>query len=127
MSPGSCSVCEATLRGRQRRFCSRRCKNADTNVRHQNYGSQQARGLRRKLDLIAACGGRCIQCGYDRNSAALVWHHRNPEEKSFELDLRALSNRSLPAIRDELVKCDLVCANCHAELHFPHLDCGGRV
>src|SRR5690554_6294020 len=117
----SCVTCGAGLRGRQRRFCSRACKNSDTNNRHQNYASQQARGLRRKLELIDEAGGRCTRCGYRRNAAALTWHHLEPSDKRFNLDVRALSNRCETDIRTELAKCVLLCANCHAEEHFPLL------
>jgi predicted Zn-ribbon and HTH transcriptional regulator len=122
-SKSCCRVCGAALLGRQRLFFSRRCKNTDTNTRHQNYAAQQARGLRRKLTLLAEAGARCRACGYDRNLAALVWHHRDPRIKSFSLDLRALSNRSEEELRVEAAKCDVLCANCHAETHFPQ--CGG--
>ena len=116
-----CAVCSEPLAGRQSRFCSRDCKNRDTNNRNQNYKAQQTRGLSRKREMLACAGSACVRCGYSRNLAALTWHHRVPAEKSFQLDLRNLSNRSQAAIRAELVKCDLLCANCHAETHFPHL------
>jgi hypothetical protein len=118
-STPNCRVCGNSLNGRQRQFCSRRCKNADTNTRHQNYAAQQARGVRRKLALLDEVGARCCVCAYDRNLAALVWHHREPRNKSFSLDLRALSNRSEEELRVEAAKCDVMCANCHAETHFP--------
>ncbi len=120
-----CITCGRCLQGRQRRFCSRACKNANTNVRHQNYASQQERGLRRKIQLIAGAGGRCTRCGYHRNIAALTWHHINPASKRFNLDIRNLSNRSETDIRIELAKCILLCANCHAEEHFPFLGTSG--
>jgi hypothetical protein len=116
-----CSICARQLTGRQRRFCSRHCKNADTNNRHQNYLAQSARGLARKLAYIQASGGKCTLCGYSRNVAALAWHHRDPASKSFELDLRNLSNRSEASLERELEKCDLICCNCHAEVHYPRL------
>lgn len=115
----SCAICGKTLKGRQRRYCSRKCKNSDTNNRHQNYVSQQARGLRRKLALVAERGGRCERCGYRKNYAALAWHHLDPSQKSFELDLRAMSNRSDKVLVAEAAKCRLLCANCHAETHHP--------
>ena len=118
---GKCVTCQADLAGRQRRFCSLPCKNADTNNRHQNYVKQQERGLRRKLLLIQQAGGCCTQCGYLRNAAALTWHHLDPEAKSFQLDMRSLSNRCEREIMCELAKCVLLCANCHAETHAPHL------
>jgi hypothetical protein len=59
-----------------------------------------------------------------RNLAALTWHHRDPRGKGFELDVRAFSNRTPETIELESAKCDLLCANCHAEVHFPQLDQG---
>ena len=118
----TCQVCLTPLVGRQRRFCSRLCKNADTNNRHQNYPSQGARGLRRKVALVMAVGGKCVRCGYHKNLAALSWHHRDPKQKSFELDLRNLSNRAQSSILSEVAKCELLCTNCHAETHFPQCD-----
>ena len=115
----SCVICQGSLAGRQRRFCSRACKNRDTNVRHQNYAAQQLRGAERKLQLMRERGLRCALCGYGRNCAALTWHHREPAAKRFDLDLRAFSNRSLEELRMEVTKCDLLCANCHAEVHHP--------
>ncbi|HOU66130.1 MAG TPA: hypothetical protein PK861_08845 [Thermomonas sp.] len=122
MKSESCAVCTKPLLGRQRRFCSRSCKNRDTNHRHQSYSSQQTRGLARKIELIVACGGKCNRCGYARNLAALTWHHLDPALKGFNLDVRSLSNRNRDAIDDEIRKCILLCANCHAEIHFPDLD-----
>lgn len=79
------------------------------------------RGLRRKQELLEKAGGRCTICGYDRNLAALTWHHLNPTLKRFSLDLRSLSNRSAAEVEAEVSKCVVLCANCHAETHFPNL------
>ena len=114
-----CLVCEAVLRGRQRVFCSPRCKNSDTNNRHQNYEAQQARGRRRRELLISRKGGRCERCGYSRNGAALAFHHVNPSTKSFPLDIRKCSNSSWAALLAEAEKRTLLCLNCHAETHHP--------
>ena len=114
-----CLVCEAELTGRQTKFCSRRCKNAFTNNKHQNYVSQQHRGNLRRQLLIQQKGGRCEQCGYSSNRAALAFHHLNPAAKSFPLDLRNCSNTSWEALVAEASKCLLLCLNCHAEIHNP--------
>jgi hypothetical protein len=119
MPTPSCHVCASALTGRQRRYCSRHCKNADTNNRHQSYVAQVARGLARKKELLGQFGGKCTRCGYSRNSAALVWHHIDGSHKAFELDIRSLSNRSAAAVAAEAAKCILLCANCHAEVHWP--------
>ncbi|MEN8171226.1 MAG: hypothetical protein ABFS08_13470 [Pseudomonadota bacterium] len=116
-----CLSCGQELVGRQRKYCSRRCKNNYINQSHQSYQAQQRRGRERKIMLIELNGGRCDACGYDRNYSALEFHHAKPEEKVFQLDLRSLSNRKWESILDEAEKCRLLCSNCHAELHNP--DC----
>ena len=87
-----------------------------------DYLKQKERALTRKLELIKAKGGKCEICGYDKNIAALDFHHLNPEEKSFELDARHLSNTSNDKLLEESKKCILVCSNCHREIHNEHLD-----
>ena len=66
-----CQVCETLLTGRQRNFCSIKCKQKTINFKHQNYTAQQARGLERKKQLIEIAGGECCDCGYKRNISAL--------------------------------------------------------
>jgi hypothetical protein len=116
-----CVTCRKPLRGRQSKFCSRQCKNDDTNNRLQSYSAQQRRGRERKIDLISLKGAKCSGCGYQQNFSALEFHHVCPADKSFTLDLRSLSNRRWQAILSEADKCVLVCSNCHKEIHNP--DC----
>ena len=85
------------------------------------YIKQQERALKRKMDLITYKGGKCEICGYDKNIAALDFHHINPDDKSFQLDARHLSNTNIEKIKEEVDKCILVCANCHREIHNPNL------
>lgn len=66
-------------------------------------------------------GGACEICGYCKNIAALEFHHKNPEEKEFNVDMRKFSNMTLEKLEAELEKCILVCANCHRELHNENL------
>lgn len=92
-----------------------------TNYHHQSYLAQQRRGRATKMQLIEMMGGRCSNCGYATNHAALEFHHVDPTRKEFPLDLRSLSNRAWPQIESEARKCLLLCSNCHAESHNP--DC----
>ena len=115
----SCIVCGNRLTGRQKRFCSVACKHRTTNNKHQNYAAQQRRGYERRAELIKLKGGRCEICGYDRNQAALSFHHLEPASKSFQIDLRKCSNSSWDMLLIEAEKCRLLCLNCHAELHNP--------
>ena len=82
-----------------------------------SYPKQKQRGLLRKLQLINEFGGKCQKCGYDKNIAALEFHHINSDEKEFQLDMRHLSNTSITKLKEEVSKCELLCANCHRELH----------
>jgi hypothetical protein len=86
------------------------------------YEKQQERAWSRKLELIKMMGGKCSICGYDKNIAALEFHHRNPEEKKFQLDSRHLSNTSMKRILEEADKCIILCSNCHKEAHYPNQD-----
>jgi hypothetical protein len=114
-----CVECDKKLQGRQTRFCSRECKNKSGNVAYQSYLAQQRRGRLRKIKLVKMYRGGCEKCAYSKNYAALEFHHLDPETKSFQLDLRSLSNRKWRAITEEAKKCILLCSNCHAELHNP--------
>ena len=111
----TCAICNKPLSGKQKLYCSISCKNKD----HQSYEAQQARGLRRKKLIVRNLGGCCSMCGYNKNLSALTFHHKYPKKKSFKLDMRSLSNRKESRIKLELVKCILVCHNCHSELHNP--------
>jgi transposase-like protein len=64
--------------------------------------------------LIDEAGGRCLLYGYDRNPAALQFHHVDRATKEFTL--RNGDTRSLERMRAEAAKCVLLCANCHAEV-----------
>ena len=114
-----CVKCGKQLRGRQRKFCSRECKNKVGNLAYQSYLAQQRRGRFRKLELVRRFRGSCKNCGYSKNYAALEFHHVDSGIKSFQLDLRSLSNRRWSVIVEEAKKCILLCSNCHAELHNP--------
>lgn len=103
-------------------YCSRQCAAKITNNKHQNYLSQQDRSKQRKKALVEMKGGCCMMCGYNKNYAALCFHHRDPNEKEFRLDARSLSNRNWDAILAEAEKCDLLCHNCHNEHHHPGED-----
>ena len=83
------------------------------------YGYQQQRGLKRRAQILKEAGNRCMSCGYNKNSAALTFHHRDNQTKRFALDTRSCSNRSMEKLKIEVAKCDILCHNCHMELHYP--------
>jgi hypothetical protein len=116
-----CEVCQTLLTGNQRNYCSVKCRMKTTNFKHQVYTCQQARGLERKKQLIKIAGGQCCDCGYKKNISALEFHHLNPKEKSFGIDLRKCSCAKWESLVEEVKKCVLICANCHRERHNPDL------
>lgn len=83
------------------------------------YSTQKERGLSKKIEAVLAKGGKCEVCGYDKNLSALEFHHTNPKDKKFQVDLRVFSNLSLDRLNEEINKCMLLCANCHREVHNP--------
>lgn len=78
-----------------------------------NQTKERQQALKRKA--VEYLGGKCIQCGYSKYIGALQFHHRNPDEKEFTIAHCKLY--SFDKIKSELDKCDLLCANCHAEIH----------
>lgn len=82
------------------------------------YTTQKQRWVDRKLKAIALFGSKCNICGYDKNYAALDFHHLDQSTKEFDWSQLKLSKWE--NIVKELKKCTLLCRNCHAELHFPH-------
>ena len=59
----------------------------------------------------------CADCGED-HPACLQFHHKNKEEKSFNVADVAGSASSIKALIREINKCDVLCTNCHAKRHW---------
>ena len=70
--------------------------------------------------LVEYKGGKCEKCGYNKCEGVLQFHHRNPQEKDFTLSQVNLNDTdfSIDKIKQEVDKCDLLCANCHFEEHY---------
>lgn len=104
--------------------CSNACKQKyyyQKQSEENTYHYQYKRAIERKLYLVNLRGGKCQRCPYDKNISALEFHHINPKEKKFQLDLRTIGNKSFDLILKEFEKCELLCANCHREYHHPEL------
>ena len=59
----------------------------------------------------------CKLCGYNNHPVALHFHHREEENKLFEISQWHSRVHALDTLFTEIDKCDVVCANCHAEIH----------
>lgn len=68
-----------------------------------------------KLKAVEYKGGKCKYCGYDKCLSSLHFHHKDPKEKDF--GIAQFKKLDYDKLKKELDKCDLVCANCHGEIH----------
>ena len=58
----------------------------------------------------------CTICGYNKCSDALHFHHVIKEEKQREVSQMRMY--SIKTLKEEIRKCVIYCANCHAEHHY---------
>ena len=65
-------------------------------------------------------GLSCVRCG-ESHPATLQFHHRNQQEKEFEISLYTALGFSKARLLAEIEKCDVICANCHAKEHWSHI------
>lgn len=89
--------------------------------REKRYEYKRQYILKRKMDLINMLGGKCENCGMiadEHNLAVFDFHHRNPDEKSFNLGQNTIGNKSFDEVVEEAKKCAVLCSNCHRLLHF---------
>jgi 5-methylcytosine-specific restriction endonuclease McrA len=69
-----------------------------------------------KSSAVEYKGGKCQLCGYNKSHAALEFHHRDPKEKDFGI-AKQWYRKLDDILKRELDKCDLLCSNCHREVH----------
>jgi hypothetical protein len=84
--------------------------------------SEQDKANRRRnhkksiIELKMSRGGKCQICQYNKCLAALHFHHLNPKTKEGQI-ANLFYSHSKETAEKEASKCQLICANCHAELH----------
>tara|TARA_R110002074_G_scaffold400448_1_gene595930 strand:+ start:222 stop:494 length:273 start_codon:yes stop_codon:yes gene_type:complete len=69
-----------------------------------------------KQKCVEYKGGKCERCGYDKYLGVLEFHHKDPNEKDFNISKVRLTTFN-EDIKKELDKCSCLCANCHREEH----------
>jgi 5-methylcytosine-specific restriction endonuclease McrA len=68
-----------------------------------------------KAKAVEHKGGECTRCGYSKSLTALQFHHTDPSTKEFRVG--SGNTVAWDKLVVELEKCELLCANCHAEVH----------
>ena len=69
-----------------------------------------------RAKLLASFGNTCQQCGYTKCLTALHFHHIDSSEKKTWFHSYYRSLREVEAHPERF---QLLCANCHTELHHP--------
>jgi hypothetical protein len=82
--------------------------------------SRQQKGYNRKKKLINEFDGKCEVCGYSKCLSALTFHHKSSKNKNFQISGTHLIDKPYKEIKKEAKKCQLLCFNCHMEVH--HLE-----
>lgn len=72
-------------------------------------------GWAKKIKAINSLGGCCQDCGKS-NIFILCFHHHNKSLKT--INLSQLRNIAWSKWKKEILKCDLLCCNCHYSKHF---------
>ena len=58
---------------------------------------------------------KCQKCGETR-WYILTFHHKNPDKKDFNIS-SSYRITNIKKIKKEIEKCEILCQNCHVELH----------
>jgi hypothetical protein len=95
------------------------CKSCHKKYQEKNFESHRIRNKnyhkKCKKRAIEYLGGQCQCCGFKKAMSVLQFHHRDPAEK--EGDFKKIRGMSPEKRKEELDKCDLLCANCHFGFH----------
>lgn len=113
-------VCTKCLTGKPESEYYFRGKKTDGKLQSECKVCFNARNMDRLAEtsrwLVEQKGGSCILCGYNKCTAALEFHHIDPDEKEFQINKRWGCSRE--TIQKEIDKCVLLCSNCHRETHW---------
>ena len=81
-----------------------------------NVDRQWIRLKLRWYSLLHTNGGRCIKCG-ELDFSCLEFHHRDPNVKDDQISNLIMGNGGWDKAKVEASKCDVLCRNCHYEIH----------
>lgn len=105
-----CPICGKTFsyenKGGNRQYCFE-CSPSTNNPTYKFQAFKKA--------WIESHGGGCKICGYNKCIDALDFHHRDPLTKKFSISNKG--GHSIGDLKKEAEKCDILCANCHREIH----------
>lgn len=77
------------------------------------------KGQENRIYILEKLGSKCFNCGFEKWKASLDVHHLDPSQKDISFSTIRYWKRD--KIDQELVKCVLLCRNCHAAHHSGEL------
>ncbi len=66
-----------------------------------------------KLEMVLQAGGQCLDCGFDDLTKLVVFDFDHRDGRDRDILNRTMVSLTKARRAEELLKCDLVCANCH--------------
>ena len=98
----NCVICGGKCGSRRKK-----CNSCNTRIR-------RYRAKKMGVDYL---GGECYRCKWSGDLSGFDFHHMDPDEKEFHLTSSNMSNRTWESVKEELDKCELLCALCHRLEH----------
>ena len=93
-------------------ICSKECDKKICGTCNTNL-----RRYRVKKEAVKYLGSKCEKCNWVGNLSGYDFHHEDPNEKEFSPNALNLANKSWDVVKQELDKCQLLCAICHRLEH----------
>jgi hypothetical protein len=93
------------------------CKDSDSFKEKRRNNSKKVYKKRKELYCTLFVSKCCQNCG-DTRFYVLEWHHRDPSQKEFALSQFLTGKVTWEQVLEEVKKCDVLCSNCHRELHY---------
>lgn len=90
------------------------CQSPQAYRNRQNSGDRNRRKRKRSFIQRVKIRLGCKVCGYNKCASALHFNHIKPEDKQYNI-AEMVKRFSMDAIKNEIRKCEVLCANCHAE------------
>lgn len=135
MDKRTCTICKNELPLTEEFFASRKgvkktrfqstCRNCQKEYRKLHYEQNKTKYKKKSSDykkefmqwfFELKSKLACKVCGEDRYWV-LDFHHRDPNFKDTEVSV-LLRSCSKGKVLEEIEKCDVLCANCHRDLHY---------
>jgi hypothetical protein len=108
-----CKTCGKKISHRNNQKLCKECRIVYKKYDNRYYYVRDYR-KRVKEKAVEYKGGKCILCGYNKCNRSLAFHHIDATEKDFSISRKIIA---WDVLKKELDKCDLVCNNCHGEIH----------